>query len=95
MAHLTVTITGSTLFPAAVQQGYSTLTDADLQRILNWSAAYNVGIINQMFNSPPVPGFTPTNTQIFQAWVQSWVNQSIQAEGSFSTTRPPPVVIGP
>lgn len=69
-------ITGLTGNPSKVY----TVSDADLQSLLNWAAASYVSVL------PP----TPTNQQILLAWIQGWVNATKTAVQQFET--PPPTV---
>jgi len=57
-----------------------TISDADLQNLSIWAAAAFSGYIQANFNTPPVPGFTPTINQILQAWIGSLLASSVQAE---------------
>jgi hypothetical protein len=98
MPTLNVTMSGSTLLPAAVTKGYATFADADFQRILNWVNSTQAPLLEQMFGPAP-SGYS--NSQIYQAWVQVWINESISREQITLTGLPkppvqvPPVVIGP
>jgi hypothetical protein len=71
-----------------------TWTDADWVRTLAWIAG-----TQQQFRAPVIPGkpivpTTPTAQQILLAYVQNWVNGTIQGEQQFSTIPPqvpPPI----
>jgi hypothetical protein len=104
MGTLNVQVSGFGGMPAAVSNNFTTYSDADFQRTLNWGkVAFNTWIqatYNPPTGSPPVsnPNFQPTNTQIWAAIVHNWVAGITQAEQQFSTTpaQPPtPIVIGP
>lgn len=92
MPQLNIGLIGAAGMPAAVTQNYTTFSDADLQKILTWVKMSKAGLIQQMFNTT-----TPTNPQLFQAWVQDWINNSIRAQQITTLPAPvvpPPVVIG-
>lgn len=72
-------ITGLTSNPTKTY----TVTDADLQSVLNWAAVAFAGSL------PP----TPTNAQILLAWIQNWINGTKTAVQQFQT--PAPVVPSP
>ena len=90
-------MSGSTLLPAAVSRSYGTFSDADFQRILNMVKVMYVDLLNSLYNPTGNPSFVPTNTQLYNTWVQEWINHSIVREQQFSmtVTTQPPVTIGP
>src|SRR3974377_1617859 len=73
---LQISATGFTELPAAVNNTYSSFSDADFQRVLNWG---KVAFAAQLPASP-------TNTQIWNAVVANWIAGMTQAEAQFSTT---------
>jgi hypothetical protein len=55
-------------------------------------------LVQKMWNPTGAPNFVPTNSQLYQTWVQDWINTSIAAQNITATPAPvppPPVVIGP
>lgn len=84
MATITISLNGSAISgltsnPSKVY----TVSDADLQAVLNWAASAFAGALPA----------TPTNSQILLAWVQNWVNGTRSAVQQFQT--PAPVVPAP
>lgn len=77
MATLSISVSGSALVNGA--KSY-TISDADLQRVLNWARAIYGGAL------PP----SPTNVQILLAWVQAFVDGTTHQEQNFSTPAPVP-----
>jgi hypothetical protein len=95
---LNVQASGFTELPAAVTNQFTTYSDADFQRTLNWGKVAFNPWIQQTYNPTNNPAFVPTNTQIWNAIVHNWIQGIITAEQQFSTTpaQPPtPIVIGP
>jgi hypothetical protein len=67
-----------------------TWSDADWQRTLTWIA----GTQPQFRPKPPDTTTTPTAAQILLAYLQVWINGTIQGEQAFSTKPPqlpPPI----
>lgn len=99
MGTLNVQATGFSALPSAVTKSYGTFSDADFAKILSWVKATQNNLIQQMFNPGNAnPSFVPTNSQLYQVWVQAWINHSIIAQQITTTPSPvppPPVVIGP
>jgi hypothetical protein len=97
MAQLQVVMSGSTLLPSAVTTTFGTFSDPDFQRILTFTNGTQQALLQSMFG----PGPTYTNTQLLKAWIQAWINASINQEQALNTPppqrqpAPPPVVIGP
>jgi hypothetical protein len=78
-ATLTISITGSAL-PTVNQTKTYTVSDTDLQAVLNWAASNYAA-------SLPV---SPTNAQILLAWVQGFINATKNAVVQFQTPPPAP-----
>jgi hypothetical protein len=98
MGTLNIQVSGFGSMPAAVSNTFTTYSDADFQRTLNWGAVYYKGWIQQTYNPSNQPNFTPTNTQIWHAIVQNlFINGLINAEFGYQTVNhspPPSIVIG-
>jgi hypothetical protein len=83
MATITISLNGSAITGLASNPSKSyTVSDADLQAVLDWATAAFAGAL------PP----TPTNPQILQAWIQNWVNGTKSAVQQFKTE---PAVVPP
>lgn len=81
MATITISLNGSAIAGLTTNPSKSyTVSDADLQAVLNWAASAFAGAL------PP----TPTNPQILQAWIQNWVNGTKSAVQQFQTPAPVP-----
>jgi hypothetical protein len=81
MATLTVQLSGSGVVTGTKS---CTVSDGDLQSVLNWAATAFASSLPQ----------SPTNQQILQTWVQSFINgttDAMQVAGKQVTT-PAPVV---
>jgi hypothetical protein len=66
-----------------------TISDTDLQFLLDWAAIQFQGYIQQTFGTT-----TPTNQQILLAWLQvRLINSTISDVQSFHRTTPPPITI--
>lgn len=79
MTTITVFINGSGLL--SDQSKSYTISDADLQSVFNWApGAFNL---------------TGTNSQLFLAWVQSWIDGTIKGvqQSGASYVVPPPISI--
>lgn len=84
MPSLSISLSGS-----AIVNGSKTYTvsDADLQSLLNWSAAWQ-------WTSTSTS--TPTNQQLLLNWVQNWITGTQTAVQKFQTPAapiPPPISI--
>lgn len=92
MATITFGIASTPLTGSKVFTG----TDQDMQNILNWAKVAYAGIINELFNTPPVGGFNPTNLQIgvalstgtMRAWQQA--ETKFRNDGNVAAVAPPP-----
>lgn len=93
MATLSISLSGSSVVTGT--KNY-TVSDADLQLVLNWAQAAFNPYIQATFNPGNTPGFVPTNQQILLAWVQSsWIDRTKAEVRAFNTptpTVPSPVV---
>lgn len=73
-----------------------TISDAHMQNLLDWAkVAYNP-YIQATYNPTNDPSFIPSNGQIMDGWVMSWINGSKDAVQRFETPAavvPPPIVI--
>lgn len=79
MATLTCTISGSGISGANNSRSI-TINDTDLQTVLNWANATLLQVAANQFNGGVTSGFTPTNSQLEWAWMQSSiVNATRQA----------------
>lgn len=95
MATLTCSISGSAI-AGANNSRVITVSDADLQTVLNWLAATQLQLIANQFNGGVVAGFTPSNAQLEWGWMQcSIVNGTKTAVQQWQTTvtQPPQVAI--
>jgi len=79
---VTITVAGSAITGANQTKSY-TVTDTDLQAVINWAT------VTYAASLPP----TPTVPQVLLAWVQSWINATKNAVVQFQT--PPPVSPAP
>lgn len=86
MSTITISLSGSAITGLTGNPSKSyTVSDADLQALLDWAA------VNYAFTFPPSPpNPPPTNPQILLAWIQGWVNATKNSVQQFQT--PPPVV---
>lgn len=67
MATLSVGLSGSALVTGT--KNY-TISDTDLQKVLDWAQIQFFDYIQLTFNQPNDPQFVPTNQQILLAWIQ-------------------------
>jgi hypothetical protein len=81
---LTISITST---PVSGSKTY-TVSDADVQSLLNWAAVTYAGIIQSLFNPTGIPGFVPTPQQILLAWIQSWISMTKSGVQTFNTPTP-------
>ena len=98
MGTLNVQAIGFTSLPAAVTKSYGTFSDADFVKIMQWVNSTKHALVQKMWNPTGAPNFVPTNSQLYQTWVQDWINTSIAAQNITATPAPvppSPVVIGP
>ena len=77
MATIAISLSGSSIVNGS--KNY-TISDPDLQFLLNWCKANYVDILGQ----------NPTNAQVLLSWFQGFINASINSEQQFRT--PPPVI---
>ena len=96
MPTITCTVAGSTL-PNSNNQRVLTISDTDLQSVLNWVKDWQLQIVADHFNGGVTAGFNPTNAQLEWGWFQvSIVNGTTQATQGHGTTPavvPPPINI--
>ena len=80
MSTITISLSGSAItgLTGTPTKSY-TVSDADLQLLLNWAT---VAFANT-FAPPPAP--PPTPQQILIAWIQNWVNGTKTAVQQFLT----------
>lgn len=79
MTTITISLNGSALSGLNTNPSKSyTISDIDLQSLLNWAAA----------NYATALSTSPTNPQILLAWVQGWVNATKNSVQQFQTTAP-------
>jgi hypothetical protein len=95
MGTLTVTVSGFGSMPSAVSHSFTTYSDADFQRTLNWGKNTFNSWIQSTYNPSGNPAFVPNNNQIWAAIVHAWTAMITNAEQNFSVTVQPPIVIGP
>jgi hypothetical protein len=82
MATITISLNGSAITGLTTNPSKSyTVSDADLQAVLNWAQVAFAGAL-------PQPPATPTNPQILLAWIQNWVNGTKSAVQQFNTPAP-------
>jgi hypothetical protein len=93
---ITCSVSGSSL-PGANNSRAMTISDTDLQHVLDWVKTAYLQIIADQFNNGVTTGFNPTNGQIEWGWFQATVvNFSTQAEQQYRITPavvPPPISI--
>jgi hypothetical protein len=87
MATLTISVTGTAVVTGS--KAY-TVSDADLQALLTWAAKAYGPYIAQTYNPTKAAGFVPTNQQILLAWVQTWINQTVNSVRVANTPPPAP-----
>jgi hypothetical protein len=96
MPTITCSITGSTI-PNANQSRSLLISDADLQRTLDWLKVAGLQIAADKFNNGVTAGYTPAVPHLEWAWFQiAIVNGTTQAEQNHSTipAQPPaPITI--
>jgi hypothetical protein len=80
MATLTISLSGSGVINGSKTY---TVSDADITSLLQWAVS----------NYASALPLTPTNSQILLAWVQGWINATINSVKQFQT--PPPVTPTP
>lgn len=97
MATLTISVSGSAIVNGS--KSY-TVSDTDLQALLDWAAAAYAVQIQQAFDpnygKPGDVPITPTRQQVLLTWVQSWINGTKVAVQRFKTpapVAPPPISI--
>ncbi len=93
MATLTISLSGSAVVNGS--KSY-TVSDVDIQSLLNWAASVYAVQLAAQFNPSNTPGFVPTNAQILLAWVQGFIDStkaSVQRFQTAAPTVPPPIVI--
>jgi hypothetical protein len=84
MSTITISLTGSAIAGlTGTQTKAYTVSDADLQLLLNWATVRFAGTL----------GASPANTAVLVAWIQSWVNDTTHAVQVFGTTPPAPISI--
>lgn len=84
MPTITISLNGSALPGLTTNPSKSyTVSDADLQQVLNWAQS-------AFFATQPSSAPAPTNPQIMLAWVQNWVNGTKNAVVQFNTAPPVP-----
>ncbi len=89
MATLSCAISGSAIAGANNTRSI-TISDADLQTVLNWLQATQLQLIADHFNGGVTQGFTPTNAQLEWGWMQcSIVNGTKSAVQQWQTTVTP------
>jgi hypothetical protein len=81
---LTISITST---PVSGSKSY-TVSDADVQSLLNWAAVAFANLIQSTFNPTGIPGFVPTSQQILLAWVQNWISMTKASVQIFNTPAP-------
>jgi hypothetical protein len=76
---------------------FNTPTDQDLQDILDWAGEAYKSVVDELYNTPPVPGFIPTNAQkgiaLATATMRAWNEAVIKRKHDSSLASvpvPPP-----
>jgi hypothetical protein len=94
MATITCTIAGSSI-AGANNTRTLTISDAHLQRTLDWLSVAGLQIAANKFNNGVTAGYTPTVGHLEWAWFEiTVVNGTAMAEQQHSTTpaQPPPPI---
>lgn len=71
MATIPISLNGSAIIPNVTRT--LTISDADLQMLLNWAAFAFNGYIQATFNPTGLTTFVPTNQQILLAWLENQI----------------------
>lgn len=98
--NVAITLTGSALPGLTGTKTINyTLSDTDLQAILDWATVQSNDCIQKNYNTPPVGGFVPNNIQIMQCWVHNLIYTGTKAAvQQFHVTPavvPPPIGMTP
>jgi hypothetical protein len=98
--NVAITLTGSSLPGLSGTKTINyTLSDTDLQAILDWARVQSDACIQLNYNTPPVAGFTANNVQIMQCWVHNLIYSGTKtAVQQFHITPavvPPPIGMAP
>lgn len=98
--NVAITLTGSALPGLSGTKTVNyTMSDTDLQAILDWAKVQSDACIQLNYNTPPVGGFVPNNVQIVQCWLHGLIytgtKTAVQQFKTSPAVVPPPIGMTP